>query len=200
MDILLNPNVAYLFLVGGLFFAVIAVLTPGTGLIEIGAMFALALAGWGVYNLPINLWALIVLILGVFPFLIAVRKSRNVIYLVVSIAAFVIGSVFLFREATWWKPSVHPVLAVMASGLAAVFFWVIVTKTLDAEAVRPVHDLEKVIGVVGETKTVVHESGSVQVLGELWTARSARPIPEGVPIRVVGREGFVLEVEPQDED
>ena len=33
--------------------------TPGTGLLEVGAFFALALAGYAVYNLNINFWAII---------------------------------------------------------------------------------------------------------------------------------------------
>ena len=45
--IFLNPNVAYLFLVAGFSLALMAVLTPGTGLLEIGALFVLLLAGWG---------------------------------------------------------------------------------------------------------------------------------------------------------
>ena len=46
MDILLDPNVAYVLLVFGLMLAIMAVFTPGTGVIEITALFALALAGY----------------------------------------------------------------------------------------------------------------------------------------------------------
>jgi len=35
----------------------------------------------------------------------------------------------------------------------------------------------------------------VQVAGELWSARSEKPIAAGSPIRVVRRDGFVLIVE-----
>jgi membrane-bound serine protease (ClpP class) len=199
MDVLLDPNVAYMFLVGGFMMAVLAVITPGTGFLEIGAIFALALAGWGIYNLPINLWALVLLVLGVFPFLVAVRRSRKLIYLGVSVLTFVLGSIFLFREDAWWKPSVHPLLAVLVSGTAAAYFWVAVTKTLEAEATEPVHDLERLIGAVGEAKTEIHEVGSVHVLGELWSARSEKPIPPGASVRVVRREGLILEVEALEE-
>jgi membrane-bound ClpP family serine protease len=41
----------------------------------------------------------------------------------------------------------------------------------------------------------VHEDGSVQVAGELWSARSEDPIPAGAQVRVLRREGFVLVVE-----
>jgi membrane-bound serine protease (ClpP class) len=200
MDALLNPNIAYLLLVAGFVLAVLAVLSPGTGLLEIGTLFALLLAGYAVYNIPINIWALLILLLGVIPFLLAVRKSGKLVLLVISILALVIGSAFLFRGESWWLPAVNPILAIVVSTLTAVFFWIAARKTLEAEAVRPTHDLTILIGATGEAKTDIDDTGSVQVSGELWTARSQKPILAGSPIRVISREGFILEVEAQEQD
>lgn len=192
--ILLDPNVAYLLLVGGVLTAVLALLNPGTGILEVAALFALVLAGWAVYRLPINPWALLVLLLGVFPFLLAVRRSRRLIYLALAILGLVIGSAFLFQGEDW-RPAVHPVLALVVSVLAGGFVWLVVTKSLEAIMARPDHDLNRLIGAVGEAKTDIHMEGSVQVAGELWSARSLKPIPAGTPVRVVRMNGFVLEVE-----
>jgi membrane-bound serine protease (ClpP class) len=195
LDILLNPNVAYLFLVAGLLLAVLALLAPGTGVLEVTALFTLIFAGWAVYHLPINLWALIILLLGVLPFILAVRRTGNLIFLVISIVAMVVGSAFLFH-GQGWQPAVNPVLAIIVSSLTGGFFWVVTRKVLEAEQTRPSHDLEALIGRTGEAKTDIHEEGTVQVAGELWTARCDESISEGTRIRVVGREGFVLQVEP----
>ena len=43
MDFLLDPNVAYLLLLGGLMLAMMALVTPGTGIFEIGAFFCIFL-------------------------------------------------------------------------------------------------------------------------------------------------------------
>ncbi len=196
MDLLLDPNVAYLMLVFGFLLGILAVLTPGTGLLELGSLFAFVLAGWAIYNLPVNLWALIVLLLGVFPFLIAVRRSRQLIYLGIAIAALVVGSLFLFR-GEGLRPAVNPALATITSLLAGGFMWFAASRTLDAIRVRPAHDLGSLIGKTGEARTEVFEEGSVQVAGELWTAFSAEPISPGTPIKVVGREGFLLQVEAE---
>ena len=67
MNLLLDPNVAYVILVVGFVLGVLALFTPGTGILEIGALFAIFLAGYAVYSLPINLWALILLVVGVIP-------------------------------------------------------------------------------------------------------------------------------------
>lgn len=196
VEILLNPNLFYLLLVAGVLVAIMALFSPGTGLLELGAFFLLLLAGWGIYKLPTNLWALGLLILGVFPFILAVRRSRQFIFLVIALVAFVIGSTYLFQGDSWWQPGVHPLLAILVSLLSAGYLWIATVKVLEAERRRPAHDLAGLIGELGEAKTDIYNEGSVQVDGELWSARSAAPIPEGSLVRVTGREGLILEVEP----
>ncbi len=195
MDFLLDPNIAYLLLAGGLIFSVLAILNPGTGLIEVLALFGLLLAGWAVYNLPINGWALVVLFIGVIFFVASVRKARQTILLIISILALMLGSAFLFRSETWWQPAVDPWLAAVVSILSGGFFWLVARKVLEADNVIPVHSLENLTGEIGETRSEVFHEGTIHVSGELWAARSDTPIKEGTRVRVLGREGFVLLVE-----
>lgn len=200
MESLINPNIAYLLLVGGMVMLIAALFSPGTGLLELGALAALILGGVELISLAtqVNWWAMALLALGVIPFILAVRRSRNLIYLVIAIAAFVIGSAFLFQGQTWYQPGVDPLLAVIVSLAAGGFVWLATTKVLEADRTRPTHDLSALIGSLGEAKTRINDEGSVQVLGELWSARSQTPIPNGATIQVVGRDGFILEVTQVD--
>jgi len=193
-EFLLQPNIAYLLLVSGLLFALLALLSPGTGFLEVGAAFALLMAGWEVYNLPINGWALGVLVLGVVPFWLAVRKSGNLWFLALSIAALVIGSAFLFQGEGWY-PAVNPILALVVSTLTAGFIWLVTIKTLEAQRRTPTHDLGSLIGASGVAQTNIYQEGTVYVHREDWSAHSEVPIPAGAAVRVTGREGFVLRVE-----
>lgn len=194
MEILLNPNMAYVMLVTGFLLTMLAIVTPGTGMLEVGAFFCLALAAYAAYIIGFNPWALIVLVLSLVPFAYAARKPSRKLWLGISVVAMLVSSLYLFN-AEGWLPAVNPILAIMVSALAGGFIWLTVSKTVKAHAARPAHDLGALIGQVGEAKTEVHESGSVQVAGELWTARSELVIPAGAPVRVTGREGFVLIVE-----
>ena len=194
MDFLLDPNVAYLFLLGGVLLGLMAIITPGTGYFEVGALFCVALAGYAVYNLSFNLWALIVLILSIIPFVYAIQKPKRERYLALSIFGLVVGSVFLYAT-DGWQPAVNPMLALVSSVLYAGFIWIAVRKTLQAAHAIPSHDLSVLVGQIGEAKTRIYKEGSVQVNGELWTARSEKSIPSGSTIKVVAREGFVLVVE-----
>jgi membrane-bound serine protease (ClpP class) len=134
------------------------------------------------------------LLLGFVLFLLSLRRIKNLVVLGLSIAAVVIGSAFLFDQEGW-QPAVNPFLAFFVSIVVSGFTWVIARKVLDADSMVPVHDLESLIGAIGVAKTAVSEEGSVQVEGELWSAKSDQVIPEGAQVRVVGREGFDLKVE-----
>jgi membrane-bound serine protease (ClpP class) len=194
MEVLLNPNVAYLLLVVGTLLTLLALVTPGTGMLEVGAFFCLFLAGYAAYNIPFNGWALLVMLASLIPFVYAIRKPGRTVFLLLTILGLVAGSVFLFSEGG--RPVVNPFLATIVSLLSAGFIWLSTHKVIQAAQAQPHHNLAHLIGRVGEAKTDVHEEGSVQVAGELWSARSDRPIPAGSQVRVLGREGFVLSVEP----
>lgn len=197
MDFLLEPNIAYLFLLGGVFLAMLALATPGTGFFEIGAFFCIVLAGYAVYNLSYNWWALILILLSVVPFIYSIQKPKRELYLGAAILLIVVGSVFMFPR-TEDQGGVNPLVAIVSSGLVAGFLWVAIGKTIQAAYTRPSHDLGSLIGQTGEAKTRVADDGSVQVAGELWTARSDIPIKAGSSVRVVRREGFVLIVEKNE--
>jgi membrane-bound serine protease (ClpP class) len=192
--ILLNPNVLYIFLVLGFLLVILAILTPGTGILEIGALFALFFTGWGIFNAPVNVWAVVLVILGAAPFVILVRRRGGRTYLALSLAALFVGAAFLFRGAAWWQPAANPLLMLLVTALGAGYLWIAAVKVLESESSRPSHDLSGLIGAVGEAKTDVYGEGSIQVHGELWSARSLTPIAAGAQVRVTGREGFILEV------
>jgi membrane-bound serine protease (ClpP class) len=194
MAFLLDPNFAYLLIVAGFLLTVFALLTPGTGLFEAGAVIILGLAAWRIVDLTINVWALIVLVLGLVPLIFAIRNKQRTLNLALTVAGFVIGSAFLFRADKWWQPAVHPVLAIVTSLAAGGLLWLMTTKVLEAEDKQPAHDLGDLVGSIGEARTDVHAEGSVYLMGEMWTAESEVPIPAGARVKVISREGFVLYV------
>jgi len=194
MDFLLDPNIAYLILLGGVLLAMMSLASPGTGVFEIGAFFCIALAGYAIYNLSFNWWALLLLGLSIVPFVYALQKPRRELYLALSILLLVIGSVFMFPR-TEEQGFVNPIVAIIASGLVAGFLWIAVRKSVEATSVRPTHDLSGLIGQTGEARTRISDEGSVFVAGEMWSARSEKPIPAGSSVRVLRREGFILIVE-----
>lgn len=195
-SLILNPNIAYLLLVFGALLGILAVLSPGTGLLEVGAGFLLLMGGVEIVSLQValNWWAVALVVLGVIPFLLAVRKSGQLVYLAFAILAFMLGSAYLFRGEVWWQPGVDPILALLTSTLTGGFLWLAVRKSIEAWLTPPRQDVNALIGRTGEAKTDIHIEGSVQLAGELWSAQSEQPIPAGAMVKVVGREGLILTV------
>ena len=200
MNTFVNANLAYLLLMFGSIFLMMAIVTPGTHLLEGGALLMLAAAGYEIYNLGFNWWALIILVLALVPFIYSIQKSGREWALALSILALIVGSIYLF-PGTGFIPAVNPVLAVVISLMSAGFLWFVVRKGMQAFHARPLQDLKNLIGQTGQAKTeiAILNGGSVQVASELWSARSEAPIPAGSRIRVVSREGFTLIVERDDQ-
>ncbi len=196
MEILINPNVSYVLLVLGFLIAVLALLSPGTGILEISALFVLVLSAYGIANLPVQGWALALLIIGIIPFVVALRqrKGSRIILLVMSVLAFLVGSTFLF-QGKGWIPAVSPVLVLILSPLTIGFTWFMATKSLEAITARPSFDLNQLIGMTGQASSDIRGQGTVYVNGEEWSALSKTFIPAGSSIRVIRRSGLALEVE-----
>ncbi len=202
MPWLLDPNLAYTLLMLALLSITLAILVPGTGLLEIIALGLSVLSGYTLLNLPLRLWALLLLGAGLVSFVVPVwtRRRSGKLWLAFSFLALALGSAFLFA----WPGrliAVHPALVAGGVVLTGGYFWLGVHKGLLTLRERPIaHNLETLVGRIGETRTPVHHRGSVYVEGEMWSARSAVPIPPHRAVRVIGREGLTLLVEPLAEE
>lgn len=195
----ITPDMAYLLLVSGTVVLVIALIVPGTGLLELAALFLLLAAGYAATQLAVNAWAVAVWIVGIVFFGLSLRRGRREwAWLVLALLAMIAGSVFIFRTPHGGS-AVSPWLAVTVSLLVGGSGWLVTRKVLEAESRPPVHDLERLIGQVGEARTDIAPEGSVYLDGEMWTARSRHPLPAGSRVRVVARDGLILQVEPWDE-
>jgi len=93
-------------------------------------------------------------------------------------------------------PGARVPLALIASAAlaCALLFGLVLTLLVRARR-RP-----RVSGLVGSTGQTLRgwtgHLGEVMVQGERWRARAPGPLQSGQPIRVVGRDGLILMVEP----
>ncbi len=195
MELLLNPNVGYLLMMGGILLGLLALLTPGTGILELGAALVLVVVGIELFNLPVNLWAFIPILLGAGLYVLAIVRKGDPVLLGVALAIILIGSALLFRGENGLL-GVDPWLILVVSVVEGAFLWVVSRKVVSASSIPPRQDINTLIGRKGETRTQVHGEGTVYADGEEWSARSSDPIPPNTLVRVVGRDGFVLLVAP----
>ncbi|MBV8592354.1 MAG: hypothetical protein JO212_20235, partial [Acetobacteraceae bacterium] len=108
-------------------------------------------------------------------------------------AAFAIGSVMMFDV-----PGLRPPTGLIAAATAgsALLFGVVLTMLLRVRR-RPVVSGEAaLIGAGGRVLQWAGLKGDILAQGERWSARASRPLAPGEPVRIVGREGLTLLVEP----
>lgn len=192
-DLLTDPNVAYLLLVLGIWAAVLAYTVPGTGFPESAAVVALALAGLGLAQLPVNAAGLALIGLSVVLFLLELKYSAHGAFLIGGATSLAVGSVFLFRAGEGAVAISRWLIAAVTLGSMG-FFGFAMAKALAAQKLPRAQSLDRVLGAHGQARTDIQDSGTVYVLGELWSARADDAILAGEEVEVVGREGLILKV------
>lgn len=76
--------------------------------------------------------------------------------------------------------------------IAETFFWIHLSRRWRVRA-----GAETLIGARGEVASPCRPLGQIRVAGELWRARCEDGAEAGERVRVVGREGLTLLVEPE---
>lgn len=197
-ELLTDPNLAYGLLLAALLFTALAVLTPGTGFLEIMAIGLWVFAALVLSTLPLRGWAIALLLVALVPLWLALRRPEKRRWMALTIGLFLVSALAMVRPEEGWL-AVHPLWAALGGALFASILWWGSVKVFEALHRPPLMHLDHLIGQVGVTRTPVYREGSVYVAGEIWSARSESPIPAGRRVRVLRREGLVLWVAPETE-
>ncbi len=194
-----SANLAYLALLGGIFFAVMAFITPGTGLLEIITMALLFGAGYGMTQYGVNPWALLVLLGSFVPLYYALRRPKRYLALAAASAGLAGSALFLFPSEEAWS-SVSVWVAIPGSLIFIALVWFIALQITNTPALPAESPAQNLAGKIGEAKSDIHLEGSVQAGGQLWSARSETPIPSGSFVRILRVDGLTLIVAPLEHD
>ena len=197
MEFLLDANVVYIVLMLGLWISAAGAYIPGTGVAEMAGagliIGALVLLG----GLATNWIAVIALIIGAaLFFLLPLLKSEWELFAIAGLAAQAVASFFLFQDA-----AVSPLLIGTGAGLA----WLYHRAVLRA-LIRQRGELSStqkdafLVGARGRVMGSIEDRLTVQVNGELWTARSRSRLESGVEIVVTQQDGLELRVEKAKRD
>jgi membrane-bound serine protease (ClpP class) len=195
MHTVASPSVAYLLIAAALGLLLFEFYTAGVGIAGVVGAGCLVLGGYGVAALPHNGWALALIALSAIAFAIDIQSGVPRVWTGIGMAAFAVGSLFLFTEfrPTWIALGVGIVgiATTMFSGMPAMVRTRFGTPTIGRGSM---------VGLEGTAVTAVDPDGTVRIRGALWRARTNRatPILEGDVVRVVEIDGLLLEVEPEE--
>jgi membrane-bound serine protease (ClpP class) len=147
--------------------------------------------------LPVNYGALGLLVLGVL-LMIGEAFTPGIGALGIGgLAAFIVGGLFLFEGGDTDIEFAVSRWLVFGSAIASAGMIVgIGGAAWSARRRKPATGSEGIIGMRGEVVDWTDGRGSVRVHGEIWSARASQPLKVNDIVRVVGREGLTLIVEP----
>jgi membrane-bound serine protease (ClpP class) len=204
LEIIVNPNVAYLLLLVGLVGIAIEFFSPG--LIIPGTLGAVSflLGLYGSAQLPVDFVGVVLLVLGFGMLLAEAHFGTHGILGVSGIIALAAGGLLLYNtnssafEISPWV--VIAVAVVLGGGIAFA-----VQRVVRARRLPKRTGWEQLIGEVGEVRLPLDPLGQVYLDGALWAARirggddaHPRAAPRGSRVRVESVEGLTLQVSPLD--
>jgi membrane-bound serine protease (ClpP class) len=203
LNILANPNIAFLLLAVGVQAILIELSNPGAWIPGFVGVVCLALFVYSIGVIPVNLLGLVFIITAFVLFVLDVKAPTHGALTAAGIASFIAGALVMFNSPL--RPGqvrIQPISIplVVAVGLAnGAFFAFIVTKALQAQRIPPAMGMSTFIGKMGEARTDLNPTGTVYAASELWTAEAQdENIPAGSRVEVVGADGVKLLVKRKD--
>jgi len=195
LEVITNPNIAYLLMLLGAYGLLFELTNPGTVLPGIVGGISLLVALFALNLLPIDYAGAGLVLLGIALMVAEAFIGAFGVIGVGGIAAFALGSVLMFHaNAPGFGLSLSLVGA--ATVVSAGFFLLVLSMLLRSRRRPVITGREALIGAEGEAVAWGAGEGSVRVKGEIWRARATHPLQPGARIKVVHRDGLVLTVEP----
>ena len=194
LNIITDPNVAYVLMMLGMLGLFFELSTPGVILPGVIGGISLILAFFAFQSLPISYAGLLLILFGVVLLIAEVKVTSHGVLAVGGVVAMLLGSLMLFDTPTaelrvsWWVilPTVGVTAAVFAVALAA---------GLRALARRPITGAAGMVGGTGVARSALDPAGKVFVQGELWRAvAEGGPINIGEAVRITAVDGLTLKV------
>lgn len=197
LDIISNPNIAYILLLLGLFGVLFEFFNPGGILAGVIGVISLLLAFYAIQTLTINYAGFALIIFALVLFILEIKIVSNGILAIGGVASLMIGSILLFRASSsldMVKVSISIIIS--ATIITSVLFLFAIGMGLKAQRLKPATGTELLIGKLGESFQDLNPTGQVQVEGEVWNAESVSGvINKGEKIRVTAIKGLSLMVE-----
>ncbi|MFA9460699.1 NfeD family protein [Thiohalorhabdus sp. Cl-TMA] len=197
LQILANPNIAYILMLVGIYGLIFELASPGAIVPGVLGGISLLLALYAFQALPVNFAGLALMGLGVLFFIAEALVPSFGALGIGGLAAFVLGSILLMDtdlpalEVDW---ALIGTMSVITGG------FMLAVATMAARS----HRRQSVSGtghLIGHTAVAIGDldpEGWVRFEGERWQAHAEQPIQAGEEVRITAVHGLTLEVTKPD--
>jgi membrane-bound serine protease (ClpP class) len=198
LQILVNPNVAFLLLLLGVVGIALEFFSPGAIVPGAVGAVSLILGLFGTVQLPVAAIGVVLLVLAVGLIVAEAHLPTGGLLGLVGVGALIAGGLLLF-DTGGEGPGISPVVVVVVALAFGVSVAFIGQRALAARKEPFKAGREELVGEVGEVRRRIDPDGQVFIEGALWRARAAdpdEPIEAGYRVRVESIDGLTLTVAP----
>ncbi|MEJ2048633.1 MAG: nodulation protein NfeD [Calditrichota bacterium] len=194
LDVISDPNIAYILLLIGMIGIFFELSNPGSILPGVVGGISLILAFYALHTLPVNYAGVLLILLALILFIAEVKIPSYGLLTVGGVLSLVLGSIMLFKGSMPFFQLSWKVIA-FATIVTTLFFIFVVGLGIRAQLRRPVTGNEGLIGEIGKAvEDFIKGSGRVSVHGEIWEATSTDKIKEGDEITVLSVKNLKVTV------
>ncbi|MFA5261242.1 MAG: nodulation protein NfeD [Candidatus Omnitrophota bacterium] len=194
-NILVNPNIAYLFLIFGFLCLLYEITSPGFGVPGILGSICLILAFFSMQMLPTNYAGLALIVVGLGLLIGEAFVPGFGVMTTGGVVCMFLGSVLLFDRS---EPIMRISMPIIISILVTTSFITSFLLRLAIKSLKqkPVSGKEGMIGSLGTAKKDFGPGmdGKIFVHGELWNAVADETLSSGDKVTVVAIDGLTLKV------
>lgn len=196
LNIISDPNIAYILLMLGFYGLMFELYSPGAILPGIVGVICLIIAFYSLNTLPVNYAGLALIIFALFLFLLEIKIVSHGVLAIGGIISLLLGSMMLIRTGSGEIGRISWAVIFSSVAVTALFFLFVIGMGLKAQRLKPFTGIELLIGETGEARELLNPHGMVLLHGELWQAESVSgEINIEEKVRVKRMQGFKLFVE-----
>jgi len=197
LDIISDPNIAYILFLLGMYGLMFELYNPGSILPGIVGVIALILALYSMHTLPINYAGLALIIFAVILFLLEIKIVSHGLLAIGGVISLFLGSMMLIKSnSSLEMVKISRGVIIGATIVTALFFLFVVGFGVRAQRRKVVTGIEGLVGEIGEVMETLSPTGIIKVQGEIWNAESlAGTIDKGEKVRIKEMKNLKLFVE-----
>ena len=197
LDLLSDPNIAYILLLMGMYGILFELYNPGAILPGIVGVIALVLSFYSMHTLPINYAGLALIVFAIILFLLEIKIVSHGLLAIGGIVSLLLGSMMLVKSGSSMEViKISRTVIFSATTVSALFFLFVIGLGIKAQRRKVVTGKEGMTGAVGEAMDMLAPTGTVKVYGEIWNAESVSgTIDRGEKVRVIEMKNMKLFVE-----
>ncbi|MDP2759722.1 MAG: nodulation protein NfeD [Sideroxyarcus sp.] len=195
LAVITDPSIALILMMIGVYGLFFEFTSPGFGVPGVLGAICLLLALYALQLLPVNYAGLALILLGI-VFMVAEAFFPGYGVLGIGgIVAFVVGGIILI-DTELPGFGIPLGLIVSIAVVSALLLGLVGGMALKARQRQKVSGDEALIGSIGEMLEDAATEGWARVHGESWRVQLGSPLQSGQKVRVLARNGLVLQVKP----